>query len=96
MKLKPLPKWLVRAAMFSAAANFLASWWVFSKLGGYASYGYEAGGHYFLSFGKGTFAEVSRATFKFSLWYERSVWGMMLLALLLMFVWSRQQNRTQP
>jgi hypothetical protein len=84
MKLIAPPRWFVGAALTLAASDFAAFHAIASKLGGLASYGYESGPRYFLSFGKGTFVEVSRLTFQYSWWHENIAYGLVVFAVLMM------------
>jgi hypothetical protein len=92
MKLNAPPSWFVLAAFYFAMADFAAFCVISAKLGGEAvSYGYEDRSRYFLSFGKGTFVEVSRLTFEFSWWHENIAYGLMVLAVLMM-AWRRLET----
>ncbi|MBV9550343.1 MAG: hypothetical protein JO256_11800 [Alphaproteobacteria bacterium] len=95
MSFRLLPKWLPFAAFLFAGANFVASIYLPSILGGDAYAGYEAAGHYFLKFKMEPAVEVSRTTFEFVWWHERSVPVMLVLAVLLIFVVG-YQHRPKP
>jgi hypothetical protein len=92
MNLRLLPKWFPFAAFVFAGANFVGFQWLTAILGGDADTGYESGGHYFLKSKMYPAVEVSRTTFEFMWWYERSVPVTLVLALLLVFVCGYQHR----
>ena len=61
-------KWLAIAAGLNVGVCVLP----LVMLGGFAFAGKVVAGHYFLGF-RGSFTEVSRATYRFNLWHEVSV-----------------------
>ena len=82
MKLVAPPRQFALVFLLFAGLDFIAFNLIASKLGGMASYGYEAPPHYFISFGKGTFVEVSRFTYEYSWWHENIGEALLVLAVL--------------